>query len=77
MGPNFVFRKQEATGASVAEVATAYVVARECFKVEELWEQIEALNNKVPAEVQNDVLFQLRRMVRRATRWFCATVTQR
>jgi len=70
MGPNFVFRKQEATGASYAEIASAYVVARECFKVEELWEQIEALNNKVPAEVQNDVLFQLRRMVRRATRWF-------
>ena len=70
MGPNFVFRKQEATGASVAEVASAYVVARECFKVEELTDKIEALNNKVPAEVQNDVLFQLRRMVRRATRWF-------
>ncbi|WP_404398962.1 NAD-glutamate dehydrogenase [Idiomarina loihiensis] len=70
MGPNFVFRKQEATGSTVAEIASAYVVARECFKVEELWEQIEALNNKVPAEVQNEVLFQLRRMVRRATRWF-------
>ena len=49
MGPNFVFRKQEATGASVAEVASAYVVARECFKVEELTDKIEALNNKVPA----------------------------
>ncbi len=70
MGPNFVLRKQEATGATVAEIATAYVVARECFRVEELWEQIEALNNKVPAESQNEILFQLRRMVRRATRWF-------
>ncbi|MGM0525459.1 MAG: NAD-glutamate dehydrogenase [Pseudomonadota bacterium] len=70
MGPNFVLRKQEATGASVAEVASAYVVARECFRVEELWQQIEDLDNKVPAESQNEILFQLRRMVRRATRWF-------
>lgn len=69
MGPNFVLRKQEATGASVAEIASAYVVARECFRVEDLWEQIEELNNKVPAESQNEILFQLRRMVRRATRW--------
>jgi len=70
MGPNFVLRKQEATGASVAEVASSYVVARECFRVEELWQQIEELDNKVPAESQNEILFQLRRMVRRATRWF-------
>lgn len=70
MGPNFVLRKQEATGASVAEVASAYVVARECFRVEELWDEIEALNNKVPADSQNEILFLLRRMVRRATRWF-------
>jgi glutamate dehydrogenase len=70
MGPNFVFRKQEATGATIAEVASSFVVARECFRVEELWDAIEALNNKVPAETQNDILFQVRRMVRRATRWF-------
>ncbi|MCC5878757.1 MAG: NAD-glutamate dehydrogenase [Idiomarina sp.] len=69
MGPNFVSRKVEATGATVAEVANAYVVAREIFACERLWTDIEALDNKVPAKVQNDVLFQVRRMVRRATRW--------
>ncbi|RUO81295.1 NAD-glutamate dehydrogenase [Idiomarina tyrosinivorans] len=70
MGPNFVYRKQEATGASVAEIASAYVVSRECFNVRGLWKKIEGLNNKIPAEVQNAILFQVRRMVRRATRWF-------
>lgn len=70
MGPNFVFRKQEATGASIPEVASAYVIAREVFKANDITEQMEKLNNKVPAEVQNRVLFQVRRMVRRATRWF-------
>lgn len=70
MGPNFVHRKQDATGASVAEIASAYVVARECFNVRQLQEEIEAANNKMPAELQNQMLFQIRRMVRRATRWF-------
>ena len=69
MGPNFVNRKREATGASVVEVANAYVIARELFGCERLWAEMKALNNVVPAQVQNDVLFQVRRMVRRATRW--------
>lgn len=70
MGPNFVFRKAETTGVSEAEVASAYVIARECFNLRGLMEQIEAGNNQFPAEVQNNMLFQLRRVVRRATRWF-------
>ncbi|KFZ31849.1 NAD-glutamate dehydrogenase [Pseudidiomarina salinarum] len=70
MGPNFVYRKQDATGATGAEVAAAYVVARECFNLRGLMEQIEAQNNKVSAEIQNRMLFQVRRVVRRATRWF-------
>lgn len=70
MGPNFVYRKAETTGATEAEVASAYVIARECFNLRGLMEQVEAGNNKFPAEVQNNMLFQLRRVVRRATRWF-------
>ncbi|MBY6063074.1 NAD-glutamate dehydrogenase [Pseudidiomarina sediminum] len=70
MGPNFVFRKMDATGATAAEVASAYVVARECFNLRGLMEQIEEGNNKIPADIQNQMLFQLRRVVRRSTRWF-------
>ena len=70
MGPNFVYRKVDATGATEAEVASAYVVARECFDLRALMEEIEACNNKIPADVQNGMLFQIRRVVRRSTRWF-------
>ncbi|MDT7524936.1 NAD-glutamate dehydrogenase [Pseudidiomarina sp. GXY010] len=70
MGPNFVYRKADATGATVAEVANAYVIARECFNLRGLMEAIEAGNNQIPADVQNSMLFQIRRVVRRATRWF-------
>ncbi|EGN75792.1 NAD-specific glutamate dehydrogenase [Idiomarina sp. A28L] len=70
MGPNFIYRKQEATGATVPEIAAAYIIAREVFASRQIWAEIEKLNNKIPADVQNQVLFQVRRMVRRATRWF-------
>ncbi|MCC5855078.1 MAG: NAD-glutamate dehydrogenase [Idiomarina sp.] len=70
MGPNFVQRKQEATGATVAEVAAAYIISREVFEAHKLRDEVEKLNNKIPADVQNRVLFQVRRMVRRSTRWF-------
>lgn len=70
MGPNFVQRKQEATGATVAEVAAAYIISREVFEAHKLRGEIVGLDNKVSADVQNRILFQVRRMVRRSTRWF-------
>jgi glutamate dehydrogenase len=70
MGPNFVYRKQEATGATVPEIASAYIIAREVFASRSIWAEVEKLNNKISADVQNQILFQVRRMVRRATRWF-------
>ncbi len=70
MGPNFVQRMFEETGASVAEVAICYAIVRELFDVAKHWQQLEQLDNKVSAALQSRVLFQLRRTMRRATRWF-------
>ena len=70
MGLNFVHRMLEETGASVGEIAICYVMAREAFDLPTYWRKIEGLDNKIPAIVQTDMLFQLRRTVRRATRWF-------
>lgn len=70
MGPNFVQRMFEETGASAAEVAICYATVRELFDVANYWQQLEQLDNKIPAALQSRVLFQLRRTMRRATRWF-------
>ncbi|WP_199611582.1 NAD-glutamate dehydrogenase [Flocculibacter collagenilyticus] len=70
MGLNFVHRMKEETGATVFEIASCYVMAREIFELRETWEAIEDLDNKIPAIVQTEMLFQLRRTIRRATRWF-------
>ncbi|QYJ76918.1 NAD-glutamate dehydrogenase [Shewanella sp. FJAT-52076] len=70
MGLNFVQRMQDETGATVAEVAICYTMAREVFGLAELTKAITSQNVVVPAVVQMEMLHQLRRNVRRACRWF-------
>ena len=69
MGPFFVLRAAEETGANVAQVARAYAIVREVFGVRRLWREVEALDHKVDAKVQYDAIFQISRMVRRAVYW--------
>ncbi|WP_068545257.1 NAD-glutamate dehydrogenase [Thalassotalea crassostreae] len=70
MGANFAVRMREETGADVAEIAKCFSIASDIFEMEKTWSEIEALDNKISADVQIEMLFQLRRTVRRATRWF-------
>jgi glutamate dehydrogenase len=69
MGPTFVTRAQEDSGAEPAQIARAYTAAREIFAMREVWEQIEALDNRVPAKLQYEAAFQTSRLLRHATYW--------
>jgi len=69
MGPTFVPRVQGDTGAEPAKIARAYTAARETFAMRAVWEQIEALDNKVPAKLQYEAAFQTSRLLRHATYW--------
>ncbi len=72
MGPTFVSRAQEDTGAEPAHIARAYTAAREMFAMRAVWEQIEALDNRVPAKLQYEAAFQTSRLLRHATYWLLA-----
>src|SRR5262249_14609381 len=76
MGPFFVLRAEEETGAGVAQVARAYAIVREVFDVRRLWREIEALDHQVEAKVQYDAIFQISRMVRRAVYWLLQNYPQ-
>ena len=69
MGPTFVPRAQEDTGAEPAQIARAYTAAREIFAMRSVWEHIEGLDNKVPARLQYEAAFQTSRLLRHATYW--------
>ena len=70
MGFNFVNRMNEETGASVVDIANSYTIASEVFELPIFWRKIESLDNKLSTALQTEILFQLRRTVRSATRWF-------
>ena len=68
-GPSFVFRLGEETGAEAPDIARAYTAAREIFSLRNLWDGIEALDNKVEARMQSRIMLDARKLVERATRW--------
>jgi glutamate dehydrogenase len=70
MGVNFVERLQRETGATVAFIMRAFVVAESIYGIEELWKEIEALDLKINTTVQQKMMLQLYFLTRRAARWF-------
>ena len=68
-GITLAFRLGEETGADDADIARAYLVAREVYGMDETWSAIEALDNAVGAEVQIAMLRETRKLVERAARW--------
>jgi len=70
MGLNFVHRMTDETGATVDEIAHCYTIASEVFGLRKLFVDVDALNNKLSAQIQTELLYEARRTVRRVTRWF-------
>ncbi|MGW9827673.1 glutamate dehydrogenase [Brevibacterium pityocampae] len=68
-GLTYIFRMQEETGASVAQVARAFTVVSRVFDLDAHFEDICALDNRVPAEVQVQLLHGYVRLLDRASRW--------
>ncbi|MFJ6782251.1 NAD-glutamate dehydrogenase [Streptomyces yangpuensis] len=68
-GSTFLHRLREETGASTEEIVRAQLAAREIFGLAEVWDAVEALDNKVAADVQTRVRLHSRRLVERGTRW--------
>jgi glutamate dehydrogenase len=73
MGPAFVQRMQQDTGADVVTIARAYVVAREVCQAHQIWDTIESLDNQIPATLQQNMLFEVSRIMRHASYWLIAS----
>ena len=69
MGPAFVKRMQADTGANIVTIARAYVVAREICQASDIWHAIESLDNQVPATIQQNMMFDVSRILRHACYW--------
>jgi glutamate dehydrogenase len=69
-GSVFVHRMQEETGATSDEVTRAFILVRDIYGFDALWGAIDALDNRVPAALQSEMLIEAGRLVLRATLWF-------
>ncbi|MHC3821132.1 NAD-glutamate dehydrogenase [Streptomyces sp. DT9] len=68
-GSTFLHRLREETGASIEEIVRAQVAAREIFGLATVWDAVEALDNRVAADVQTRIRLHSRRLVERGSRW--------
>ena len=70
VGSSFVHRLCETTGSNPDEIVRAYLLDREIFDFVTLWQQIEALDNRVDDAVQSTMLIDTGRLIDRGTMWF-------
>ncbi|OEU87161.1 NAD-glutamate dehydrogenase [Streptomyces abyssalis] len=68
-GSSLVHRMKEETGASTEEIVRAHTAARTIFRLGEIWDEAEALDNVVPDDVLTSIRLQSRRLAERGTRW--------
>ncbi|MGZ8744045.1 MAG: NAD-glutamate dehydrogenase domain-containing protein, partial [Nocardioides sp.] len=68
-GITFFHRLSEETGASAEELVRANFVAREVFASLALFDEINSLDNVLPAQVQIHMRLEMRTLVERASRW--------
>ncbi len=68
-GISFDHRMSEQSGASVADVACAFVASREIVDFRQLWSDVEVLGSSVHLDTQISLFLDVRRMAERTTSW--------
>jgi glutamate dehydrogenase len=67
--PTFAWQMCDETSKGPADIARAFIVMRDSFDLRSVWRDIEALDNKLPAEVQLDMMIAVARLLERAILW--------
>ena len=69
LGITFVFRMQQELNATASDVAMAFVAVREIFRLDQVWNSIEELDNQIDAAEQYRMQILVRGLVERSTHW--------
>src|SRR4029077_20879951 len=68
-GVTFIHDMRARTGKAPADIARAYRIVREVFELPSAWANIEALDNRVAARLQSEMLLDIAGLVEHATAW--------
>jgi glutamate dehydrogenase len=69
VGPGFLYRLEEHTGAGTADAARAYAVARDVFQLETLWAEIDSTTDATSWSTQLRMLRDTQRLLEQAASW--------
>ena len=69
VGPSFVHRLSEETGAAASDIVRAYMGARETFELVPLWEANDALEHQIDMATQQAVVIACARLLERGAVW--------
>ncbi len=69
VGGAFINLLMERTGMSVSDVVRSYIIARRCLGMQEIWDKIDALDNKVPAEIQTQMRLDTNQLIEWVSLW--------
>ena len=67
--PTFAWQMCDDTGRGASDIARAFIIMRDAFDLRTVWSEIEALDNKLPASVQTDMMISVARLLERAILW--------
>src|SRR5690606_27149651 len=68
-GPTMISRLVDETGAGVADIAAAFAMARDSFHLTALNGEIEALDTRIPTELQTRLFLDVQNLTMRQTVW--------
>jgi len=67
--PTFAWQMCDETSRAPADIARAFIIMRDSFDLRTIWADIEALDNKLPASVQTEMMISVARLLERAILW--------
>ena len=70
MGLTFISRMSEETGHTISTITKAFLLSKRLYKLDEKWADIEALDNKVPADTQLEMQENVRKLAEYVSFWF-------
>ena len=76
-GITVISRLADTTGKSPADIVRAYVAVRDGFDIDTIYDAIDALDNKVPGDVQNQFYHLVGEMLQATTAWVLRNDTTR
>lgn len=74
-GPAFVVQMGDQSGATSPDIVRAFVIARDGLALPDLYDRVDALDTKVPGELQNELYARIEFTLRATSTWALKTGT--